>query len=313
MSSSDGRRPNGSRGAASAGRDGSRGTTSGGRGRPGDRSRPPRSRGPRDTRAVPAPPPRRSRPPARTGEEVEEAAPQPEVWIDEGPSIPRPPRSPKGARAQRSTTERVKVDAPELVALVGAQRADRLEGRLSEAATAFSGERFGESRQLLAPIVREVPELAEGRELYGLTLYRLGRWKDAARELDAFVQLSGGSTEQHPVLADCRRALRQYREVDRLWEELRESSPSGALVTEGRIVAAGSLADRGDLGAAIRLLSKGFRFPKRPMDHHLRRAYALADLYERSADVPQARTLFAQVARAEPGFLDAAERAAALQ
>ena len=127
----------------------------------------------------------------------------------------------------------------------------RLEGRLGDAATAFAGERFGEARQLLAPIVQEVPELAEGRELYGLTLYRLGRWKEAARELDAFVELSGGSTEQHPVLADCRRALRQYREVDRLWEELRESSPSGALVTEGRIVTAGSLADRGDLAAAL--------------------------------------------------------------
>lgn len=301
MSSSDGRRTNGPRGS-----------TSGARGRPGDRSRPPRARGPRDTRAVPAPPPRRSRPPART-ETEENPPPEPEVWIDEGPSGAQLSRAPKAARAQRSTTERVKVDAPELVALVGSQRAERLEGRLSDAATAFSGERYGEARQLLAPIVREVPELAAGRELYGLTLYRLGRWKDAARELDAFVELSGGSTEQHPVLADCRRAVRQYREVDRLWEELRESSPSGSLVTEGRIVTAGSLADRGDLGAAIRLLSKGFRFPKRPMDHHLRRAYALADLYERSADVPQARTLFVQVARADPGFLDAAERAAALQ
>jgi len=235
------------------------------------------------------------------------------VWIDEGPSGSQPSRPLKAARSQRSATERVKVDAPELVSLVGAQRAERLQGRLSDAATAFAGERYGEARQLLAPIAREVPELAAGRELFGLTLYRLGRWKDAARELDAFVELSGGSTEQHPVLADCRRAVRQYREVDRLWEELRESSPSGALVTEGRIVTAGSLADRGDLGAAIRLLSKGFRFPKRPMEHHLRRAYALADLYERSADVPQARTLFVQIARADPGFLDAAERAAALQ
>ncbi len=196
---------------------------------------------------------------------------------------------------------------------MGPQRAARLEGRLSDAATAFAGERFGEARQVLAPIVKEVPDLPEGRELYGLTLYRLGRWKEAARELDAFVELSGHSTEQHPVLADCRRALRQFSEVDRLWEELRESSPSGALVAEGRIVTAGSLADRGDLAGAVRLLSKGFRFPKRAMEHHLRRAYALADLYERSGDVPQARALFGQILRAEPEFLDTAERAAALE
>jgi tetratricopeptide (TPR) repeat protein len=202
------------------------------------------------------------------------------------------------------------VRAPQLVDLVGAKRAVRLEERLSEAATAYSGERYPDARRVLAPIVAEVPDLAEARELYGLTLYRLGRWKEAARELDAFVELTGGSTEQHPVLADCRRALGQYGKVDELWEELRTTSPSGPLVNEGRIVAAGALADQGKLAEAIALLGKGFKLPKRPMEHHLRRAYALADLYERSGDVPQARSLFAQVARAEPEFLDAAERAA---
>lgn len=239
--------------------------------------------------------------------------PEPEVWIDEGPSDGRR-RGSAGSSTGRSrpAQQRVKVHAPKLVELVGAARAARLEGRLGDAATAFAGDRFGEARQLLAPIVREVPDLPEARELYGLTLYRLGRWKDAARELDAFVELSGGSTEQHPVLADCRRALGQYKEVDRLWDELRESSPSGALVAEGRIVAAGALADRGDLAGAVRLLGKGFRFPKRPMEHHLRRAYALADLYERSGDVPQARALFGQILRADPEFLDVGDRVASL-
>ena len=200
--------------------------------------------------------------------------------------------------------------APQLVDLVGSKRAVRLEGRLSDAATAYAAERYPEARAVLAPVVAEVPDLAEARELYGLTLYRLGRWREAARELDAFVELTGGSTEQHPVLADCRRALGQYSRVEELWEELRTSSPSGPLVNEGRIVAAGALADQGRLADAIALLGKGFRIPMRPMDLHLRRAYALADLYERSGDVPQARLLFTQVARAEPDFLDAAERAA---
>ncbi len=202
--------------------------------------------------------------------------------------------------------------APALVELVGPRRAERLEHRLGQAATAFAGERFGEARQILTPIVREVPDLPEARELFGLTLYRLGRWKEAARHLDAFVELSGGSTEQHPVLADCRRALGQHREVQRLWDELREASPSGALVAEGRIVAAGSLADQGDLAAAVRLLAQGFRLPKEPREHHLRRAYALADLYERSGDHPQARVLFGRIARVEPDYLDVMDRLSAL-
>ena len=83
-------------------------------------------------------------------------------------------------------------------------------------------------------------------------------------------------------------------------------------MAEGRIVAAGALADRGDLAGAVRLLAKGFRFPKRPMEHHLRRAYALADLYERSGDIPQARALFGQLQRADPEFLDVADRVANL-
>ncbi len=228
------------------------------------------------------------------------------MWIDEGPVSSRPPRRSSSRRSGRP----VKVHAPQLVDLVGSKRAVRLEGRLSDAATAYAAERYPEARAVLAPVVAEVPDLAEARELYGLTLYRLGRWREAVRELDAFVELTGGSTEQHPVLADCRRALGQYSRVEELWEELRTSSPSGPLVNEGRIVAAGALADQGRLADAIALLGKGFRIPKRPMDHHLRRAYALADLYERSGDVPQARLLFTQVARAEPDFLDAAERAA---
>ncbi|MEI2700208.1 MAG: tetratricopeptide repeat protein [Microthrixaceae bacterium] len=195
---------------------------------------------------------------------------------------------------------------------MGAKRAERLEARLGDAATAFAGERFGEARQILSPIVKEVPDLAEARELYGLTLYRLGRWKDAARELNAFVELSGGSTEQHPVLADCQRALGRYGEVERLWEELREASPSGALVAEGRIVVAGARADQGDLAGAIRLLAKGFRMPREPQEHHLRRAYALGDLYERAGDVPQARSMFLRVLHVDPEYLDAAERAASL-
>jgi len=183
---------------------------------------------------------------------------------------------------------------------------------MSDAATAFAAERYPEARGILVPLVAEVPNLAEARELLGLTYYRLGRWRDAARELNAFVELSRGSTEQHPVLADCYRALGRHKEVERLWLELKDASPAGDLVTEGRIVAAGSLADQGELASAILLLGKGFSLPKHAREHQLRRAYALADLYERAGDMPQARQLFTQIVRIEPDYLDSAERAAGL-
>lgn len=110
------------------------------------------------------------------------------------------------------------------------------------------------------------------------------------------------------MLADCHRALGEYREVDRLWTELREASPSPELVTEGRIVAAGALADQRKLTEAINLLASGFRLPKKPRPYHLRRAYALADLYERSGDVLQAKNLFGRVAHFDDGSLDAEDR-----
>lgn len=190
---------------------------------------------------------------------------------------------------------------------MGAARADRLVKRLNSGAEAFASERFGDARSLLHPIVKEAPELPEGRELMGLTLYRLGRWKEAVEHLEAFRELTA-STEQHPVLADCHRALGRWRDVEELWAELGEASPDPALVTEGRIVMAGARADQGDVAGAIRLLEKGWRRPQRPRPDHLRRAYALADLYDRAGKAPRARQLFAWVADHDPGLADVVDR-----
>ena len=194
---------------------------------------------------------------------------------------------------------------------VGPERAGRLLRRLGEAGNAFEDERFQDAVSILRPIAKEAPSVPEVRELYGLSLYRLGRWKAASEQLEAFRSLTG-STEQHPVLADCYRARRQWTHVSDLWEELREVSPSAELVTEGRIVAAGALADQGRLPEAVALLRSGWRLPGRAQEHHLRRAYALADLEERAGDLPRARELFGWVAATEPGFADVDRRLAAL-
>ena len=156
------------------------------------------------------------------------------------------------------------------------------------------------------------PGASSVRELYGLTLYRLGRWAQAARELEAF-RTQTGSTEQHPVLADSYRALGRYADVEELWDELRAASPSAELVAEGRIVAAGALADQGRLEDAIELLAAGTKPTKKARLHHLRMAYALADLYERAGDLPRARELFGLVATTDPDFVDVQARLRALR
>jgi tetratricopeptide (TPR) repeat protein len=191
---------------------------------------------------------------------------------------------------------------------VASDTKSKLQRRLIEAAGAFEAERYGEAHKLLSSIESLAPGVPEVLELRGLTSYRLGKWKQAINDLLAF-EAATDSVEQHHVLADCSRALGRWREVERYWNELGAASPSAELVEEGRIVYAGALADQGKLGDGIRLLEKAPRAPKKPKIHHLRRWYALADLYERAGELPKARRLFSEVNTLEPAFGDAGQRA----
>ena len=268
-------------------------------------------------RANPAPsgrgPARATRP-----EQAAPAAPDGESGGSAGPSV-----FPRRKGDRRSIDDRKRPDAPpvprrrerklpgevgeELVSAAGPSSAPKLEQRLAEATRAYERDRYQDALRILRPLADMAPGAPAVRELYGLTLYRLGRWRDAVRELTAFHQLSG-SFDQHPVLADCRRALKQYRMVDKLWEELRQASPAPEVVAEGRLVVAGSLADRGDLGAAIAVLERHARSLAHPRLHHLRTWYALGDLYERAGDLPRARDLFRRVLEQDPELFDVAER-----
>jgi tetratricopeptide (TPR) repeat protein len=258
-----------------------------------------------------------------------------DVWVDEGPvreaaetavargAEPDVGRGAEPATRAVSSGRRVAQHAPlmrsalpsdpraQVAALVGAARAPQVVARLESAVRAFEHERYQEAEGLLGPLARELPGMPTVRELRGLSLYRLERWRAAATELEAYRDLTG-AVDRLPVLADCYRAQRRYRKVDEVWTELREASPSAALVAEGRIVAAGALADQGDLQAAIALLERSTKAPKRVGPHHLRQWYALADLYDRAGDTPRAGALFRRIAAEQPGFGDVAIRLASL-
>ena len=241
---------------------------------------------------------------------------EPEVWIDEGIVRGEATKAVGRARAPRRPTPladdgELPID-PSIRKAVAAKAAERLEAKLKDASRAFRRDRFEEARAILRPLAEQAPTAESVRELLGLSYYRLGRWKLAIAELEAFRGMNG-TTEQHPVLADCYRALGRHRKVAELWEELRAASPSASLVAEGRIVYAGSLADQGKLTDAITVLSQSKPPAKKPQAHHLRVTYALADLHERAGDVPRARQLFAIVASADPELGDVAARLRALR
>jgi tetratricopeptide (TPR) repeat protein len=192
------------------------------------------------------------------------------------------------------------------------RRAETVERLMANAALSYERDRYTESLASIRLVIESAPTSATARELYGLVLYRLGRWRQAAKELRQFHELSG-SFDQHPVIADCERALGHFSKVDEIWTELRRAGVDRDVLVEGRLVLAGTLADQGKLNEAIELLGPEGRSRKNPDLAHLRTWYALGDLYERAGDLPRARELFRRVAEAAPDALDAPARLAALR
>ena len=217
-------------------------------------------------------------------------------------------KKPRGKRSQRNKPSGavLEIDPAHTQNLPKVER-DRMLRRVTEAGEHFLSDRFGEVDDLLRPMIKKYPQIPELHELYGLTLYRLGRWNDALERLQHFSDVTG-DINQYPVMADCYRALGEVKLVRHLWDELRASGPEAAIMTEGRIVMAGAMADIGDVAGGIRLLEQGPLKPKKPRDHHIRLWYALADLYERAGDHQRARRGFERIDQVEPGYADVSGR-----
>jgi tetratricopeptide (TPR) repeat protein len=189
----------------------------------------------------------------------------------------------------------------------------RLAAKLGDAARAYANDRYADALRALRKLSSQTHGSAAVKELLGLTLYRLGKWPLAARELEAHHKLCG-SYDQFPVLADCYRAMRRYPEAEAVWSELRKASPSADVMVEGRLVQAGCLADQGDLRGAIRLLEVAARRGGSKADlARLRQWYALADLYERAGEIPRARDLFKRIASEDPEAYDVRHRLGSLK
>jgi len=246
-----------------------------------------------------------------------------ETWVDEGRVEDEVRDAAEGAvrraLAPRRTVSARPKDEDELDPQTKADvakvlepvRANRLSGRLKAAQIALERERYSEAKRIAKSLTKELSGVAAVHEVIGLASYRMGQWRDAtaALELARSIRLH---IEDMPVLADCYRAQRRWNDVDAVWAELKELSPSPEVMAEGRMVAAGSLSDRGELKDAIELMLKVAAIPRRVHEYHLKQWYVLGDLYDKAGNVQKAREFFQRVALHDKEFADVSERLASL-
>jgi tetratricopeptide (TPR) repeat protein len=238
------------------------------------------------------------------------------MWVDEGPLRKAAQKATERAKVRPELPSRRAEDdsTPESKSLadqVGQRAAVKVGARIETASKAFDRERYSEVVSILREVVAQHPDAASARELLGLSHYRMGRFKLAIEHLEAH-RLASASAIHLPVLADCYRGLRRFGKVEELWAEIRDASPSAALVAEGRIVAAGALADRGKLRDALAVMEGAEAPQKRPKEHHVRMWYVIGDLYDRAGDASRARVMFQRVHTTIPGYADIEARLASL-
>jgi tetratricopeptide (TPR) repeat protein len=147
------------------------------------------------------------------------------------------------------------------------------------------------------------------RELLGLAFYREGRYREALAELLAFRRITG-SLEQNHVIADCYRALGRPERALEICGEVTADRVPPEVWAEVLIVAASTLADRGELDGALATLARADLDPEEVKPHHLRLWYVRSDLLERAGFTSEARAGWERILAEDPDFFDAAERLA---
>ena len=237
-----------------------------------------------------------------------------EQWIDEGSVRREAADAARRASAEGAATPRRRPPKPldpevaaELTDALGSQRGARLTERLAQASEALDRERFQEARRIATAISKEAPSVAAAHELVGLANYRLGKYKQAVAALQSAQDLHSNPALL-PVMADCHRAQGRWASVDAVWGEIKNASPSHDIMAEGRMVAAGALADQDDLRAALAVMEPATKRPKAVRDFHLRQWYVLADLYDRLGDPISARRWFTSILEFDDDFADVRDR-----
>lgn len=185
--------------------------------------------------------------------------------------------------------------------------APKVRELVSEAAHAIDEERYDDAIEPLLASKTKAPRSVYVRELLGIVYHRLGRWREAARELAAYKRLSD-RRDRDPEIADCERALgRPEKAVETLSDFDRDDLPEDVYL-EGLIVHAGALGDLGRYDEAVAVLERGPLRPDVAGVEQLRLWYALADALEGAGRRHDARAWWDAIYADDPDFFDVADR-----
>jgi tetratricopeptide (TPR) repeat protein len=173
----------------------------------------------------------------------------------------------------------------------------------------------GDARGASAEAVKAkalAPRSPAVREVLGMALYHLERYREALSELQAYRRMSGRADQNH-LIADCLRdAGRPERAVPLAEEALASRGVPLATKAEAVIVAASALADMGRYDQALGLLRRVRTSEDVAGPEVLRVWYVTGSILERAGHRQEAAREFSKIVRHDPAAFDAAERLAQL-
>lgn len=224
---------------------------------------------------------------------------------DQSRRPPEPRRSPDRPARGGSIADEIGRTARPGKAEAAVTAFERAVGLLERGRDAAAATAAAEAKSL-------APRSGAVREVFGIALYRAGRYREALTELQAYRRLTGRLDQNH-LIADSFRAVGAPEKAVPVAREAVHARLPDAPRAEAAIVAASALADLGRTDEALAVLAG---FPVRGAarrEHEVRMWYVEADLLERTGRTREAVATFRRILRVEPEAFDVAERIAALE
>ncbi len=156
------------------------------------------------------------------------------------------------------------------------------------------------------------PRSAAVREVLGLALYGLDRYREALTEMQAYRRMSGRADQNH-IIADCLRFVgRPDRAVPLAEEALSARGVPLSARTEAVIVAASALADQSKFDQALGLLRRIRTHDDVSRPEVIRVWYVTGDILAKAGRPQEAVREFRKILRHDAAAYDVAERLAQL-